>query len=174
MPPSKKPYWKISKSEIHNKGLFATQRIPKGKAIIPYIGEKITKEESNRRGIEWENKARTSGEGLVYIFELDEEWDIDGHVPENYARLINHSCEPNCQASVENGELWIYSLRRIEAEEELTFDYGYDIEHFIYHPCRCGVPSCPGFIVREDQRDQLRKILKKALKSAKKVSKLNS
>lgn len=168
---TKTKYWEVRNSEIHGSGMFARMDIPAETQIIQYLGEKLTKEESNKRGLEWEEEARKTGDGLVYIFELNDEFDIDGNVPDNQARLINHSCDPNCEAIIyDEEELWICSLRDIQKGEELSFDYGYDISHFLDHPCRCGSEECVGFIVREDQRKQLKKILRKAQKSADKVS----
>lgn len=152
--------WELRGSTIHGYGLFATARIPEGTRIIEYTGEKITKAESNRRAIEWEKQARKNGTGLVYIFDLNKRYDLDGNQPSNIARFINHSCEPNCEAVNIRGHIWIISVRDIEPGEELSFDYGYDLEHFLDHPCRCGTKTCIGYIVRKDQRSQLKRILR--------------
>jgi hypothetical protein len=56
--------------------------------------------------------------------------------------------------------------------EELTYDYGYNMEHFLDHPCKCGSKNCVGYIVREDQRKKVKKLLKgKKKKKSKKASK---
>ena len=44
----------VKKSDIHGNGVFAAKKIKKGEQILKYLGEKITKEESNRRGLEQE------------------------------------------------------------------------------------------------------------------------
>jgi hypothetical protein len=151
--------YEIRHSGIHNKGLFARVDIPAGTRIIEYLGERITKAESQRRANAWEEKARTSGDGLVYIFEINKRYDIDGNVPYNDARLINHACETNCEAENARGRIWIIAKRDIKAGEELFYDYGYDIEHFFEHPCHCGFKNCAGFIVSEAQRDRVRKLV---------------
>lgn len=158
------PYWKVSQSPVHNHGLFAARFIPKGARILAYTGEKITKAESQRRALAWEESARKRGEGLVYIFELNKRHDIDGNHPDNPARLINHSCQTNCEAVVIRGRIWICAQRDIEEGEELFYDYGYDLQHFLDHPCRCGTPDCVGYIVRKDQRWRLRRMLAKKRK----------
>ena len=150
-------------SAIHGKGVVATRTIRKNSRIIEYIGEKITKEESERRAWERLKKAKKNGEGAVYIFDLNEEYDLDGDQPDNPARLINHSCEPNCESELNDDRIWIIALKTIREGEELTFDYGYDLDHYEDHPCRCGSPSCAGYIVRSD----LRKKLKKRIKASK-------
>ena len=161
--PAKK-YWKVDRSSIHMRGLFARRDIPEGAEIIEYLGEKISKEESQERALEWEEKARKRGAGLVYIFELDDEYDIDGRRGHNPARYMNHSCDGNCEAINYDGHIWIVARREIGEGEELTYDYGYDAEHFMDHPCHCGSGNCIGYIVREDQRIKVRKLLKKKKK----------
>jgi len=155
-----KPLCKVKNSKIHGRGLYATADIEEGTDIIQYVGEKITKKESTRRALEWEESARKSGEGLVYIFELDDKYDIDGRLGENPARYMNHSCDGNCEAINYDGEIWIVARRDIGKGEELVYDYGYDMEHFLDHPCQCGADNCIGYIVREDQRKKVKKLLK--------------
>jgi SET domain-containing protein len=158
-------------SDIHGRGLYATEDIEEGTDIIQYVGEKITKKESTRRALEWEEKARETGDGLVYIFELDEKYDIDGRLGDNPARYMNHSCDGNCEAVNCEGEIWITAIRDIEKGEELVYDYGYDMEHFMDHPCRCGSDNCIGYIVREDQREKVKKLLKSKKKKRGKKNK---
>lgn len=151
---------KVKNSKIHGRGLYATADIEEETQIIQYVGEKITKEESTKRALEWEEQARETGEGLVYIFELDDTYDIDGRLGENPARYMNHSCDGNCEAINYDGEIWIVARKDIKKGEELVYDYGYDMEHFLDHPCLCGADNCIGYIVREDQRKKVKKLLK--------------
>ena len=142
-------------SAIHGTGLFAIRKIRKGTRIIEYIGERVSKAESERRGLERMEVASRNGCGSVYVFELDEQTDLDGGFEWNLARLINHSCDPNCEALNYDGRIWIVALQSIRDGQELTFDYGYDIRYYKDHPCRCGSPNCVGYIVRKDQRKRL-------------------
>lgn len=128
---------KVKNSGIHGRGVFALQDIKKGEKIIEYEGERISKEESERRATEYEKK------GCVWIFELDKDTDIDGYVHGNEARFINHSCHPNCESINEETCIGIYALRKIRKGEELTYDYGYTDKD---HPCHCGSNQCPGYI----------------------------
>ena len=98
---------------------------------------------------------------------MNDKWDLDGRVENNPARLINHSCDGNCEAINVDGEIWIFSKKKIKEGQELTYDYGYDMEHFLDHPCRCGTKNCVGYIVREDQRIKVRLLLKKRKKKKK-------
>lgn len=159
MAPSEELY-EIASSGIHQSGVFASKDIKKGQYIVEYIGEKITKKESQRRAEEWDKEARTKGFGLVYIFELNKRFDIDGNTDNNPAKFINHSCEPNCEAILDDGHIWIAAKRSIKKGDELTYDYGYDMENFLDHPCLCRRSKCIGYIVREDLRPKVKKILR--------------
>ena len=151
---------KVKNSKIHGRGLYAPADIEEATQIIQYVGEQIPKKESTKRALEWEEQARETGEGLVYIVELDDTYDIDGRLGENPARYMNHSCDGNCEAINYDGEIWIVARKDIKKGEELVHDYGYDMEHFLDHPCLCGADNCIGYIVREDQRKKVKKLLK--------------
>jgi len=127
-------------SPIHGQGLFARFEIPAGQQIIEYLGERISKRQSRER-------CQINND---YIFALDEETDLDGNSELNLARLINHSCEPNSEAVFMDGRIWIVATRTIYSGQEITFNYGYDLECYRDHPCRCAAESCVGFIVAEE------------------------
>jgi uncharacterized protein len=127
-------------SAIEGLGGFAKRDLQKLSRIIEYIGERIDKAESHRR----------CEAGNHFIFCLDDHTDLDGKVDWNPARLLNHSCAPNCEAQLEDGHIWVVAAREIRAGEELTFNYGYDLENYRDYPCRCGAPSCVGYIVAEE------------------------
>lgn len=150
----------VRQSSIHQRGVFATRFIRSGSQIIEYVGEKITKAESEKRGWKQLEHAKATGDAGVYIFILNDEWDIDGNVEWNIARLINHSCEPNAEACLDEEEsrIWIWALRDIEEDEEILFNYGFDLESYQDHPCRCGSSRCVGYIAGEDYWPELRKL----------------
>ena len=145
----------IRRSPIHGRGLYATKDIPNEEYIIQYVGEKIDKDDSNTRGWDQVERAKKTGEAAVYIFTLDDDWDIDGSGPENAARLINHSCDPNCEAYIVENGIWICSIRKIKKGEELFFNYGFDLESYEDHPCHCGAERCVGYIAGEDFWEEL-------------------
>ncbi len=130
---------RFQSSSIEGQGGFALADLPKDTHVIEYIGEKVDKTESARR----------CAEGNHFIFDLDEEFDLDGNVSWNPARLLNHSCTPNCEAEMDEGRIWIIARRDIRAGEEITFNYGYDEKDYWEHPCRCGAAECVGYIVAE-------------------------
>ena len=53
---------------------------------------------------------------------------IDAKYGGNSARWINHSCAPNCVADEEGRRIFIRTLRKIRAGEELNYDYGLMID----------------------------------------------
>lgn len=149
---------RAANSAIHGRGVYARTDIPDGTKIIEYTGERITKVESLRRDEERLARLKAGGDGSVYIFTLNAKHDIDGRTHKNIARLINHSCAPNCHSEIVRGRIWIVARRDIAEGEELTFDYGFPFVEWRLHPCRCGTKRCPGFIVGNHQRWRLRKV----------------
>ncbi|MFH1316343.1 MAG: SET domain-containing protein-lysine N-methyltransferase [Candidatus Woesearchaeota archaeon] len=152
----------VSKSRIHNNGVYARTDIPKDTRIIEYVGNKLTQAESDKVWDEhWEKAKKDENTGNVYLFELNKKIDIDGNVPWNTARLINHSCEPNCKVDISKGKIWIVSNREIKKGEEISYDYGFDLEDFKDHPCRCGSKRCVGYIVSDEHWPKLKAMLRK-------------
>ncbi len=147
------------KSRVHGWGIFARKDILKGTRIIEYVGEKITKAEAERRGpklVEYAKKRKETG--AVYIFVLNQTHDIDGHVDYNTAKFINHSCAPNCEVEIIRGRIWVIALQDIRKNEELFYNYGYDLEGYKDHPCCCASACCPGYITAEEHWPKLRTI----------------
>jgi SET domain-containing protein len=109
-------------------GLFANKEFTKGERVIEYTGETITEDEANRRGGK-------------YLFELNDNWTIDGKDRDNVARYINHSCKPNCypELSEDEKQVFIFTKRAIKVGEELTYNYGkfYFDKEIKPHGCRC-------------------------------------
>jgi len=149
-----KPY-KIKKSNIDKRGLYASKNIKVGEKIIEYVGKLISKKET-------ESNPKFDNERDIYLFNLNEKWDLDGDYHWNTARLINHSCNPNCEVDGKGLKLWIIAIKEIKKGEELSYDYGFsyskeDLKNFI---CKCGSENCCGFIVRESSRWRINKKFK--------------
>jgi SET domain-containing protein len=136
----------FKRSGIQGTGVFAKTDFRRGERVIEYLGEKIDKAESLRR-CELDNQ---------FIFSLNDHEDLDGSVEWNPARFLNHSCSPNCDAEMDNGRIWISANRDIRVGEELTFNYGFDLEDYRDYPCHCGSPNCVGFIVAEEFFEHVR------------------
>lgn len=128
---------RVGRSHIDGKGAFAAQPITQGTRIIEYTGERISRQEATER----------LAQGNVYVFFCNTRYDIDGNTPQNPARYINHSCDPNCESDIIAGRIWISALRDIREGEELSYDYGYELDGYEQRPCRCGAKNCCGYIV---------------------------
>jgi SET domain-containing protein len=156
------PAYFVHESSVHGRGLYAARDVKKGERILEYLGEKVTKKESERRATELVEKAKETGGGAVYMFILNQTHDIDGNVDYNDARLMNHTCEPNCEAHIVRGRIWYVATKDIPQGTELGLNYGFALENWEDHPCRCGTQSCIGYIVAEEYWPKLRRQLAKA------------
>lgn len=139
--------YEVKPSSIHGSGVFARRDIPADTRVVEYLGERVSKAESLRR--------RKGGNFFVFI--VTDQFDIDGAVDWNPARFINHSCVPNCDARMEDERIWIIARRDLRAGEELSFNYGYDLQDYEDHVCRCGAQECLGFMVAEEYFDDVRR-----------------
>ncbi len=112
-------------------GLFAAVPFKKGDLIIEYTGEKISDAEAARRGGK-------------YLFELNDDWTIDGKGRENTARYLNHACKPNCYPELDEHEehIYIYAKRAIAVGEELTYHYGKDYFDILIGKDSCRCATC--------------------------------
>jgi SET domain-containing protein len=152
----------VRQSKVHGTGVFAACDIKKGEKVIEYVGDIVTKAESDKIADEQLEKSEGhSKEGGVYIFELNKKYDINGNVSWNPARFINHSCDPNCETEGDDWHIWIEAMRDIKKGEELSYDYCYDIDNWEEHPCKCGAKNCVGYIVNEKLRGKLKEKVKK-------------
>ncbi len=139
------PLIEVRDSPLHGKGVFALARIPKGKRVTEYLGERVSHREANRR---YDHKH--AHDNHTFLFIVDSRTVIDAGVDGNEARFINHACEPNCESVIEERRVFIEALRTIRAGEELTYDYQIQRDHDdppdvdeIY-ACHCGVAGCRG------------------------------
>uniref|UniRef100_A0A6P7FLR0 Histone-lysine N-methyltransferase ash1 n=1 Tax=Diabrotica virgifera virgifera TaxID=50390 RepID=A0A6P7FLR0_DIAVI len=126
--------------------------IKQGEFILEYVGEVVADQEfKERMGTIYTNDTHH------YCLHLDGGLVIDGHRMGGDGRFVNHSCAPNCEMqkwSV-NGQfrMALFSLRDIQAGEELTYDYNFSL----FNPaegqeCKCGSDLCRGVIGGKTQR----------------------
>ncbi len=116
----------IRKTTHHGKGIFAIDMIKKGEVIAAFDGRvyssRSTKwnEDLYNHCIQFEEKKWRDSTGI--------------------ARLINHSCEPNC--GIQN-LFQIVAMRNILLGEEITWDYEMTEDHPYWRmACSCGTGSC--------------------------------
>src|ERR1051325_4041750 len=138
----------IPRSPIQGLGAFATRAIPAGTRLIEYAGERLTPAQADARYPEQPGERHHT-----YLFAIDEDVVIDAAVSGNDARFINHSCDPNCDAVIDDGRIWIEAIRDIASGEELAYDYAYVLEERHTpaakrrYPCSCGAATCRGTIL---------------------------
>ena len=94
-----------------------------------------------------------------YCIELSDNCSLEPAAPYRY---VNHSCSPNCQFvhydtegddGIVEGEIWLETIRPIEEGEQLTIDYAWPASGAIL--CGCESKSCRGWIVAEEEVEQL-------------------
>jgi len=181
---TRKKHLRFARSPIHDWGLYAMERIARGEMVIEYVGEVIRAAVAEKREKAYERQ----GIGSSYLFRIDEDLVVDATMKGNLgydirslllcsdaysrprvSRLINHCCDPNCNAKIITigGEkkIVIYAKHDIELGDEITYgkpfrcccqrsilivnfldtDYHFPIEQDKI-PCLCGSPKCRGFL----------------------------
>lgn len=140
--------FEVRASPMHGLGAFATRPIPAGTRLIEYAGARITPREADERYPD-----RPGEPHHTELFAIDDDIVIDAAVDGNDARFINHSCDPNCDAIVEDGRIWIETIRDVQAGEELAYDYAFTLPERHTpaakrrYPCHCGSAGCRGTIL---------------------------
>ena len=145
----------IKDFDLKGLGLTTANSIPKGTFVCEYAGEVITMEKSQKRSTKDQHNY------ILHIFEhfQNEQFVtiIDPTRIGNIGRYLNHSCDPNLSIHLVRTEDWtpcvaLFSNKNIEANEELTFDYGQHKKEQIQdnvnksRPCLCGSAKCQGFL----------------------------
>lgn len=144
----------IGWSEVHGRGAFATEWIRDGARLIEYTGERITEDEADAR-YEDDDESQPYH---TFLFSLDNGEVVDATYGGNVSRWINHSCDPNCEAVIEDDRIFIEAIREIAPGEELFYDYSFVLEERhtpalkARHPCHCGADNCRGTILAPKSR----------------------
>ena len=152
--------FKQRRSPIHGNGVFATADIPAETELVEYKGRLLTHAQADRL------YDGTTDTGHTFLFTLNDRYVIDANVDGNVARWINHSCNPNCRAVIEENQegrrskdrVLIETLRTIRAGEELTYDYGISLGERLtprlkrIWQCRCGDPDCTGTMLKPKRK----------------------
>lgn len=119
------PKVSVKKAGKHGMGVFATKPIRKGEVIAKF-------------------------DGTIYDFDF-EDWtqDLYNHViqfeerkwrdSKGIARLINHSCDPNCGIK---RRFEVVAMKDIEPGEQITWDYEMTEDYLWRMKCTCGSPLC--------------------------------
>lgn len=143
------------RSAIHGNGVFAAETIAKGERIVRYRGTLRTHADVDAV------YGELPDDGHTFLFTLNDKYVVDANTDGNIARWINHSCDPNCEAVIEEhggkkrkDKIWIEAIRDIALDEELSYDYGIVLE--VPHTaamkklwaCHCGARHCTGTLLQ--------------------------
>lgn len=123
---------RIGQTHVGN-GIFARRRLKADLVLGEILGEHLD----------------DHPEDSSYVMELPSGRLLDPAAP---LRFVNHSCDPNCEifyweageGEVQEDRLWLQTIRPIEPGQELLIDYSWPADAAI--PCRCGAPTCRGWI----------------------------
>lgn len=143
----------IRSSAIHAAGCYTTTAVRKGTRVAEYTGPRMTKDEAD---------AANEESPITYLFGLGNgSVVIDGHC---MAMFINHSCDPNCETEEIKGRVWIKAIRKIDAGEEITYDYCLYDGGEDDATCNCGAEKCRGTMYSAKEIRRRKAAAKKAAK----------
>ncbi|MFL9910836.1 SET domain-containing protein [Paraburkholderia sp. RL17-337-BIB-A] len=132
----------VRRSSVHGKGVFAMRPLAAGERVLEYRGELTSWREAVRR------HRREGVAGHTFLFGLSDGRVIDGSRGGNSARWLNHACAPNCETIEDAGRIFIHTLRKIRAGEELFIEYRLAIDDpqdedvRRQYACRCAAAGC--------------------------------
>lgn len=98
-------------------GVYTKHALKKGEFVHEYVGEVISQEEAERRGIIYDKL------NMSYLFNLSSDFVVDASRKGNKTRYINHSSNPNCEPKMitVNGDIRIglFAKEDIDAQSEV-------------------------------------------------------
>ncbi len=123
--------FEVSRSAIHGKGVFA-KRVFAANSVLIRFGGPLIRVESQCPEDALKNPDAIGIAPGVWI-------------PPPPFTFLNHSCEPNACLG-KRGQL--YSMRRIQASEEITIDYSTtECDRYWQMNCCCGSSTCRGVLL---------------------------
>lgn len=148
----------VIKTDKKGFGLRANRDLQANDFIFEYIGEVINEPTFRRRMVQYDKE----GIKHFYFMSLTKHEFVDATKKGNLGRFCNHSCNPNCYVDkwvVGNKlRMGIFAARKVQAGEELVFNYNVDRYGADPQPCYCAEPNCIGFIGGKTQTERATKL----------------
>ena len=144
----------VIKTEKKGYGLRADADLVANEFIYEYIGEVIGESAFRKRMQNYDEE----GIKHFYFMSLTKGEFVDATKKGNLGRFCNHSCNPNCYVDKwvvgDRLRMGIFAERKIQAGEELTFNYNVDRYGAEPQPCYCAEPNCTGYIGGKTQTER--------------------
>ena len=148
----------VIKTEKKGYGLRTNANLKANDFIFEYIGEVIGEASFRRRMQQYDEE----GIKHFYFMSLAKDEFVDATKKGNLGRFCNHSCNPNCYVDKwvvgDKLRMGIFAERKIQAGEELVFNYNVDRYGAEPQPCYCGEPNCTGYIGGRTQTGKATKL----------------
>ncbi|GMS91746.1 hypothetical protein PENTCL1PPCAC_13921, partial [Pristionchus entomophagus] len=133
-------------------GVRALEPIMKGGFIMEFIGEVMTNTMGEKRSKQYARQFPTRRH--QYMMTVTDwrncPYIIDSTKFGNQSRFTNHSCEPNaiCDKWSVDGRfrMGLWAKKKIQAGEEITFDYRFLKYGRTVTNCACGTPKCRQYL----------------------------
>lgn len=148
----------VVKTEKKGYGLRTNAPLVANDFIFEYIGEVIGENAFRKRMVQYDEE----GIKHFYFMSLTKGEFVDATKKGNLGRFCNHSCNPNCYVDKwvvgDKLRMGIFAERKIQAGEELVFNYNVDRYGAEPQPCYCGEPNCTGYIGGKTQTERATKL----------------